>query len=114
MTPSFKDEVVDDSEPEREKWRQERKKSRGKASPNKLSTREVIELTDDESEGDQLQSIGVIDISGMHMHFPTSCQLLTPEMLDFASDSSSHEVLSSVISMSTIQGLPKPKGLCLR
>jgi hypothetical protein len=65
MTGNFTDDVVDDSEPEREQWRRERKKIISSRSLHKpATTREVIELTDDESEGDQLQSATVIDISG--------------------------------------------------
>jgi hypothetical protein len=71
-----RDEIVDDSEPEREEWRQQRKKSNPKAIPNKPAvTRQVIELTDDESEGGYLHSIkstDVIDISGSASYWTTS------------------------------------------
>jgi hypothetical protein len=59
---SHRDEIVDDSEPEREEWIRQRKKS--KAILDKPAVmREVIELTD-ESEGESITSTNVIDISG--------------------------------------------------
>ena len=69
MTGGFRDEVVDDSEPERETWRREREAlgiftPRARAKPSKPApTREVIELTDEESDS-HLQPTNVIDISG--------------------------------------------------
>lgn len=61
MTGSFPDEIVDDSEPEREEWRRQKKKLKPIPQSPTSTTREVIELTDDESEGHQPD---VIDISG--------------------------------------------------
>lgn len=62
MTESFRDEIVDDSEPEREELRRQRKRTN--APKNPTTTREVIELTDDESEERLLHDTNVIDISG--------------------------------------------------
>jgi hypothetical protein len=64
MTGYTQDEIVDDSEPEREAWRRERKKVSPRATHKPATTREVIELTDDESEGGFLQPGNIIDISG--------------------------------------------------
>ena len=60
MIGSFLDEIVDDSEPEREEWRREIRE----LSHKSVTTREVIELTDDESDVNLLHRSRVIDISG--------------------------------------------------
>lgn len=71
----FLEEVVDDSEPEREELRQkkrvERTKLRAPPSPPQASHLEIIELTDDEASFGTRKSVpsfSVIEISG-ECHF---------------------------------------------
>jgi hypothetical protein len=92
MTGCARDEIVDDSEPEREEWRRERKKVSPRATHKLATTREVIELTDDESEGGYLQPSNIIDISGsaiigqlcfVYLHLKCQIAPLTPALAKF-------------------------------
>ena len=72
MGEDFRKGVVDDSEPEREELRQKVRKLRKNFKSNGATRglepslkREVIEITDDESDTAYIRASSVIDISGI-------------------------------------------------